>query len=367
MSKYKIATIIGARPQFVKAAVVSQALRSRCDEVIIHTGQHYDYELSGAFFEQLAIPEPSYNLEVGSSSHAQQTGDMMARIEEVLLAEKPDMVMIYGDTNSTLAAALAAVKIMLPIAHVEAGPRNYSWRVPEEVNRIVADRFSALLFCATRSSVENLEREGIRDGVIFTGDVMLDLFLSMRDRAREESTILEELDLEPGGYLIGTVHRPRNTDIDERLESIFEAFLEVEETIVLPLHPRAVKNLKRIGWYDRVASAPNVRLIKAQGYVDFLRLQLDARMILTDSGSVQREAYFAKHPCITLFPNTAWPETVEDGWNLCIDGDKDQILKAVASFQPPAEQRDVFGSGKAGEQIVDEVVKYLDDPRPIYD
>jgi UDP-N-acetylglucosamine 2-epimerase len=363
---YKVATIIGARPQFVKAAVVSQAMQSQCSEIIIHTGQHYDYELSGAFFQDLAIPQPAYNLSVGSSSHGQQTGEMLTMLEKLLIAERPDMVLLYGDTNSTLAGALAAVKLSIPIAHVEAGARNFSLRIPEEVNRVVADRLSALLFCATQTSVVNLEGEGIREGVFFTGDVMLDLHLAMRDSARASCAILEQLDVQPGEYLLATVHRPRNTDVDERLGAIFEAFLELEETLILPLHPRTVKHLHRANLYDRVANAAHIRLIKPAGYLDFLRLELNARLILTDSGGVQKEAYYCQRPCITLFHNTAWLETVEDGWNVLVDADKEQILEAVHSFAPTRPQRHVFGDGKAGEKIVGEMLNYLKHPRPIY-
>lgn len=362
----KIVTIVGARPQFVKAAVVSRVLRSYCTEIIVHTGQHYDDELSGAFFRELVIPEPEYNLGIGSDSHGRQTGEMLTCLEEVLFAERPDMVLVYGDTNSTLAGALAAVKLYIPIAHVEAGARNFSLRIPEEVNRIVTDRLSALLFCATRTSIVNLEREGIREGVIFAGDVMLDLHLAMRDVARARSSILDELRIVPGQYLLGTVHRPRNTDVDERLKAIVEAFLDLQEPLVLPLHPRMVKNLQRTHLYERIADASHIRLTKPLGYVDFLRLELDARLIVTDSGGVQREAYFCQRPCVTLFHNTAWPETVEDGWNVLVDADKERILEAVHSYQPTRPQRDVFGDGKAGEKIVRAALDYLEHPRPIY-
>jgi UDP-N-acetylglucosamine 2-epimerase len=362
---YKLVTVIGARPQFVKAAVVSRALRSRFEEVVVHTGQHYDHELSGVFFEQLGMSAPTHNLAVGSGSHAQQTADALVRIEEVLQAENPDLLLIYGDTNSTLAAALAAVKLCLPIAHVEAGPRLYSWQEPEEVNRIVADRFAALLFCATRTDVSNLEREGIRDGVFLSGDVMLDLFMTMRESARDTS-ILESLDLTPGEYLLATVHRARNTDSDERLKSIFEAFLQAEEPVVLPLHPRTLKSLQRIGWHERVADASHIHLLEPLGYVEFMNLQLDSRMIITDSGGVCREAYFAGRPCLTLFPFSAWPETVDDGWNLCVDADTEKILSAIRDFSPDHEQKSVFGNGRASEMVADAIQSYLDDPRPLY-
>ena len=363
---YKIVTIIGARPQFVKAAVVSREMQSQCTEIIVHTGQHYDYELSGAFFQDLAIPEPAYNLGIGSSSHGKQTGEMLARLEETLIAEQPDMVLVYGDTNSTLAGALVAVKLCIPIAHVEAGARNFSLRIPEEVNRIITDRISALLFCATRTSITNLEKEGIHEGVIFTGDVMLDLHARMRGAASDDLSILEKLGVAPRQYLLGTVHRPRNTDIDERLCAIFEAFLEIKEPLVLPLHPRTLKHLKRTGLYERVAGASHIHLVKPLGYLDFMRLELNARLIVTDSGGVQREAYFCQCPCVTLFHNTAWPETVKDGWNLLVDADKAQILTAVRDFQPTRPQRNVFGDGNAGAKIVKEIQHYLDHPRPIY-
>jgi len=364
-TRYKVVTIIGARPQFVKAAVVSRVLRTRCQEVLVHTGQHYDHEMSGAFFEDLQIPEPDYNLAIGSGSHGRQTGEMLGRLEQTLIDERPDMVLIYGDTNSTLAGALAAAKLHIPIAHVEAGPRNFSMRVPEEVNRLVADRLSALFFCATQTSVANLHNEGYRDGVVFTGDVMLDLHLAMRERALE-SDVLERLGVEHGRYVLATIHRPRNTDIDDRVHSIFGALMEIDEPVVLPLHPRAVSHLQRVGWYEKVASASHIRLTKPQGYLDFLRLELGARAIVTDSGGVQREAYFCQRPCVTLFPNTAWPETVDEGWNLCVDADKDRILDAVRTFVPDSPQTAAFGDGHAGEKIVDEMLKYLADPRPIY-
>ncbi|MBN1316619.1 MAG: UDP-N-acetylglucosamine 2-epimerase (non-hydrolyzing) [Anaerolineales bacterium] len=363
----KILTIVGARPQFVKAAVVSKALHSHSNEILVHTGQHYDDELSGSFFRDLVIPTPKYNLNIGSDSHGRQTGAMLASLEDVLITEKPDMVLIYGDTNSTLAGALAAVKLCIPIAHVEAGARNWNLAIPEEVNRIVADHISALLLCSTRTCITNLEKEGIREGVFFTGDVLLDLHLAARPLAYQTSTILDELDLNPSQYLLGTIHRPQNTDVDERLRAIFNALLELEETLVLPLHPRTVKNLQRASLYDRLKTAPNIRLCKPLGYLDFLRLELDARLILTDSGGVQREAYFCQRPCITLFHNTAWPETVEDGWNILVEPvNKKVILNSINTFCPTQEQRNVFGDGNAGETIVECILDYLEHPRSVY-
>lgn len=363
---YKIVTVIGARPQFIKAAVISPLLQSHCTEVIVHTGQHYDYELSEAFFLDLALPKPTYNLEVGSGPHGEQTAEMLVRLEKVLLAEQPDMVLVYGDTNSTLAGALAAVKLCMPIAHVEAGARNFSLGIPEEVNRIVTDHLSALLFCATQTCITNLEKEGIREGVFFTGDVLLDLHLAMRQHAQTASSILDELRVKPGQYLLGTIHRPQNTDVDEKLQAIVEAFLELEEPLVLPLHPRTVKHLERLHLFKKVASAPYIHLTKPLGYLDFLQLELNARLILTDSGGVQREAYFCQRPCITLFHNTAWPEAVEDGWNIVVDTDKERILQAVGHFRPAHPQRNVFGDGHAGERIVEHILYHLEHPRLIY-
>lgn len=355
----KIVTIVGARPQFVKAAVVSRLLPAHCSEVIVHTGQHYDYELSDSFFEELAIPKPAYNLGIGSGSHAQQTGEMLIALEKVLLTEQPNLVLLYGDTNSTLAGTLAAVKLGLPIAHVEAGARNFDLSLPEEINRLVTDRLSTLLFCATSSSVINLANEGLRQGVFLTGDVMLDLHLAKQPVVRETSTVLADLQLQPGQYILATIHRDRNTDVDDRLQAIFEAFLSMSETVVLPLHPRAVKNLKRIGLYDRLAAAPHLRLTKPQGYLDFVRLELDARLIITDSGGVQREAYFCQRPCLTVFDNTPWPETVEDGWNRLVEANTAKILTEVTHFQPAGPQRRIFGDGRAGEAIVHHILNYF--------
>lgn len=363
----KIVTIVGARPQFVKTAVVSQSLRAHVTEVLVHTGQHYDDELSGAFFRDLTIPEPDYNLGIGSDSHGRQTAAMLARLEEVLLIERPDMVLIYGDTNSTLAAALAAVKLCIPIAHVEAGARNFSLGIPEEVNRLVADHLSALLLCATQTCVANLEREGIREGVFFTGDVLLDLHLAARPTAYTTSTILDTLSIRPGEYILATIHRPQNTDVQERLQVICEAFMAMDETIVLPLHPRTVKYLQMTPLYQRLNATPHIRLCKPLGYLDFLRLELDARLIVTDSGGVQREAYFCQRPCVTLFHNTAWPETVEDGWNLLVEPvDKERIVHALRTFRPAQSQRHVFGDGHARDRILEHITYYLDHPRPIY-
>jgi UDP-N-acetylglucosamine 2-epimerase len=348
----KILTIVGARPQFIKAVLVSKQLRKKHTEVLVHTGQHYDRELSDIFFDELDIPEPDYNLGIGSDSHAVQTGKMMMAIEEVLLKEKPSWVLVYGDTNSTLAGALAAVKIHIPVAHVEAGPRMFDKNIPEEVNRVLTDHVSSLLFAPTQTAVDNLRKEGITEGVRLTGDIMLDSFLYFSSVAERKSKILSELGLKRKGYLLATVHRAGNTDDKQNLKSIVDAFLSVDDRIVFPIHPRTEKYLKQYGLYDRLKYAPNMTVIDPVGYLDSIMLTSNAGKILTDSGGLQKEAYFARVPCITLDETTGWVETVEDGWNTLVTSNRKKIIAAIKHFQPRGKQRNVFGDGKAAERIV---------------
>jgi len=353
VAKVKIVSIVGARPQFIKAVLVSRELRKNHKEVLVHTGQHYDTELSKIFFDELGIPKPDYNLGVGSDTHARQTARMTISIEDTLVAEKPDLVLVYGDTNSTLAGALAAVKLHIPVAHVEAGPRMFDKNIPEEINRVLTDHVSGFLFAPTQTAVDNLKREGINEGVYLTGDVMLDSFLQFSEVAKRNSAILHELGLGKGEYLLATVHRARNTEIEENLKNIVEAFSGMDEKIVFPIHPRTVKYLKQYGLYGQLRDAPNVRLIAPVGYLDSIMLTQNAKRVLTDSGGLQKEAYFSKVPCITLDEATGWPETVEDGWNILVGADKHKIVEAVKHFEPKGNQRDVFGDGKAAERIVD--------------
>lgn len=355
MRYVKIATVVGARPQFIKMAPVSKELRRNgITEVVIHTGQHYNYEMDKLFFEQLKIPEPDYNLGVGSGSHGYQTGEMLKRIEEVLVKEKPDLVLVYGDTNSTLAGALAAVKLKIPVAHVEAGLRCFDKGVPEEVNRVLTDHVSDYLFAPTEIAVRNLHRGGINEGVYLTGDVMFDALRCNIGVAERESRILEELGLKSKEYFLATVHRAENTDDKERLKSIIEAFVESSELIVFPVHPRTLKFLKAYGLYERLESSGNMILTKPVGYLDMLLLENNARKILTDSGGVQKEAYFLKVPCITLREKTEWIETVEDGWNALVGAEKDKILWAIKNFEPKGETYSYkFGDGRAAEKIAE--------------
>lgn len=320
----KIVTVVGARPQFIKAAVLSREIRKDHTEVLVHTGQHYDQNMSDIFFEELGIPAPEYNLGIGSGPHGKQTGEMLAAIEEVLLNEKPDWVLVYGDTNSTLAGALAAVKLHISVAHVEAGLRSFNRRMPEETNRVLTDHASDLLLCPTQTAVDNLEKEGVTAGVHLVGDVMYEALMWAAAQQKEPS-ILDTLDLVPGKYLLATVHRAENTDDPERLSGILAAFDQVQETLVWPVHPRTRQKLQEMGWKPAV----HVKLIEPLGYMDMAQLEKNARMILTDSGGVQKEACWLGVPCITLRDETEWVETVQSGWNRLAGVETDRILQCI--------------------------------------
>lgn len=359
----KIATVLGARPQFIKSALLSKELRKNNEEIIIHTGQHYDKEMSDIFFDEMGIPHPDYNLGIGSDTHARQTAHMMIALEKSFRCENPDLVLVYGDTNSTLAAALTASKLNIPIAHVEAGPRMFDRSVPEEVNRIVTDHVSTRLFAPTQKSVENLNNEGLFQGVYLTGDVMLDNFKYFHKKAKKSSKILATLNLEKKGYILVTAHRARNTDIKMNLKNIIKACLAIskEIPIVFPLHPRTEKFLKEYGLMDNFNDFPNLNIIKPVGYLDMLILTINAKKIVTDSGGLQKESYFAKVPCITLDSSSAWPETVEQGWNLVVGEQKylssKVLIDSILQFEPSNEQDHVFGKGDA----VIKICQKLDD------
>ena len=347
----RVLSIVGARPQFIKAAPVSRALRRVAQEVLVHTGQHYDRNLSAVFFDELHIPEPDYNLGVGSGSHGRQTGQMLIRIEEVLLKERPDWVLVYGDTNSTLAGALAAVKLHIPVAHVEAGLRSFNRMMPEEHNRVLTDHASDLLLCPTQTAVDNLAREGVVRGVHLTGDVMYDAVLYNIALAEQRSDILARLGLTPGGYALVTAHRPRNTDNPDRLRAIIAALEEIGESlpVVFPVHPRTRRALAALP----PAHLPpaNLHLIEPVGYLDMLMLEKHARLIITDSGGVQKEAYMFRVPCLTLREDTEWPETVAAGWNLLLGADRAAIVRAAHEFRPTGDPPPLFGDGHAAEHI----------------
>jgi UDP-N-acetylglucosamine 2-epimerase len=343
----KIVSIVGARPEFIQSAPVSRALRERHQEILVHTGQHYDYRMSQTFFDELGIAAPDYNLEIGSGSHGRQTAEVLARLEDVLLKERPDLVVVRGDTNSTLGGALAAAKLHIPTAHIEAGERSYDRRMPEELNRLVADALADLYFCASRSAVARLAAEGIRHGVHWTGDVMLDALLYNRPIAERRSDALARLGLTPGGYALVTIHRAANTDDPVRLGNLAAALNHAPEPVVFPAHPRTRAALGRLG----AAFGPQVRVIEPVGYFDMLTLEANARLIATDSGGVQREAYSLGKPCLTLRDETEWTETVEAGWNALAGNDPERIAHLWRTFAPPAQQPPIFGDGAAGEKI----------------
>lgn len=344
-----ILSIVGARPQFVKAAAVSRVLRQTHREILVHTGQHYDDNMSAIFFEQLGIPPADYNLGIGSGHHGAQTGAMLAEIERILLEEKPDRVLVYGDTNSTLAGALAASKLHIPVAHVEAGLRSFNRKMPEEINRILTDHIADVLLCPSQTAVDNLHTEGISTGVHLVGDVMHDALKYTVQRAESESTILADLGLAPQRYLLATVHRAENTDHEDRLRAIFGAFAALNQPIILPLHPRTAKMLKQ---FNISPENELLKLIDPIGYLDMVRLAQHARLILTDSGGLQKEAYWLNVPCITLRDETEWVETVDTGWNVLVGANQEAIISAGLDFQPPAEHPSLYGDGQAAQKMV---------------
>lgn len=348
----KIVSVVGARPQFIKLAALSRKLREKHRELILHTGQHYDDQLSKVFFQELKIPLPDFDLGIGSGNHGEQTGRMLQGIEDVLLRQRPDLVVVYGDTNSTLAGALAAAKQNIPLAHVEAGLRSYRKTMPEETNRVVADHLSDLLFCPTGTAVENLKREGITKGVYLVGDVMYDSVLQNLQMARKISSVIEKLGLRANGFYLVTIHRAENTDDQKNLEKIVDILLSIEGKLIFPAHPRVRKFLRRFNLLKRLKSKKDIQLIEAVSYWDMLILEENANFILTDSGGVQKEAFFLKTPCITLRNETEWTETVREGMNQVtgLNPKKiNRILKRDFPFKNPRTHP--FGDGKASQKI----------------
>ncbi|HJU74385.1 MAG TPA: UDP-N-acetylglucosamine 2-epimerase (non-hydrolyzing) [Gemmatimonadaceae bacterium] len=344
----KVASIVGARPQFIKAAPVSVALKEAGhNEVIVHTGQHYDPQMSDVFFSEMGIAPPDHFLAIGSGSHAEQTGRMMVAVERTLVDERPDYALVYGDTNTTLAAALAAVKLGVPLAHVEAGLRSFNRTMPEEHNRVLTDHCADLLFCPTQTAVDNLAREGIARGVHLVGDVMYDSVLHFAQRAQQRSRVLDSLGVLPGAYLLATVHRAYNTDDPAVLERLLHALDAIGEPVIFPLHPRT---RARLGAHNNARR--HVRLVDPVGYLDMLTLEKHARVILTDSGGVQKEAFFFQVPCVTLRPETEWVETVNTGWNVLAGSDPMAIVAAArAARKPPGTSPQIFGDGTAARRI----------------
>tara|TARA_E500000331_G_scaffold354778_1_gene408642 strand:+ start:2187 stop:3281 length:1095 start_codon:yes stop_codon:yes gene_type:complete len=362
----KIVTVVGARPQFVKAAAVSRAIRnsyqSKANEIIVHTGQHYDENMSAIFFEELDIPRPKYNLDVSNLSHGKMTGRMLELIEEVLISEQPDCVLIYGDTNSTLAGALAAAKLQIPIAHVEAGLRSFNMRMPEEINRLVADRLSSQLFCPTSTAAANLANEGITSGVQTVGDVMYDAALFYKKRSLESQSILDALDVSGKEFILATCHREENTDSPERLLEILSALRTVGDDfrVIFPLHPRTRKIIKDRKLFHLLE---NVTVTEPLSFLEMMALEQSATIIITDSGGVQKEAFFFGVPCLTMRNETEWVETTDANANILVGADSRLVVQSVANlesgeWQPNFDGRP-YGHGNSAEAIVDSLVTNL--------
>jgi UDP-GlcNAc3NAcA epimerase len=373
-------TIIGARPQIIKAAALSRAIRNQFDdrirEILVHTGQHYDTNMSEVFFQELGIPRPVYNMGVGSGSHGKQTADMISLTEQVLLEEKPDFVVLYGDTNSTLAGSVAASKLHIPVVHVEAGLRSFNKSMPEEINRIVCDHTSTLLFSPTRAAINNLIREGFNPhaappytpdnpGIFHCGDIMYDNSLYFSETAEIKSSILSDYGLKKNNFILGTIHRDNNTDDPDRLTSIFSALNTIAAdhkiAIVMPLHPRTSKLLEQNienSLYKRIRTNRFIRIIPPTSFFDIIALEKNCRMVMTDSGGLQKEAYFFQKPVIILRPETEWVEIVENGAGIITDADKERIINAFNYFigNPALDFSPVFGDGRAAEFICSKIL-----------
>jgi UDP-GlcNAc3NAcA epimerase len=353
----KILTVVGARPQFIKAATVSRVVREQhqgiIEECLVHTGQHFDDNMSRVFFDELDIPYPKYNLAIAGGGHGEMTGRMMGQLEAVLLDERPDWVLVYGDTNSTLAGALAAVKLHIPVAHVESGLRSFNMRMPEEVNRILSDRISSLLFCPTITAVENLAREGLIAGVFNVGDVMFDAAVHYKRLAIETSRVHERLGISSGqSFVLATCHRAENTDDAERLHGILSALSAIasRQTLVLPMHPRTRKAIDRFGLESLLSE---VCITEPLPFLDMVALEQTAAVVLTDSGGVQKEAFFYGIPCVTMRDETEWTETLHNGWNTLAGADTDRILAAYAEATRYRPERGAhYGNGRAAQGVL---------------
>ncbi|MBC8376171.1 MAG: UDP-N-acetylglucosamine 2-epimerase (non-hydrolyzing) [FCB group bacterium] len=346
----KLVTIIGARPQFVKASVISKALRDAGHtEILVNTGQHYDDNMARIFFEEMGIPKPDYDLGVGSGTHASQTASTLVGIEKILFIEKPDFIIVFGDTNATVAGALAAAKCHIKIVHIEAGLRSYNRKMPEEINRVVTDVLSDLLFVPTQVAVDNLNREGITSGIYIVGDVMVDALITYTKIAEKKSHVLKELSLEKEKFLLMTIHRPSNADSDERLLSILKEVSRIDLPVIFPVHPRSRTRVEKL----ISQTDGNIRIIDPVGYLDMMMLEKYASIIITDSGGVQKEAYLHKTPCLTVRGETEWVETVRDGWNYIVGDQLEQISILSNNFPKPKEWHPHYGDGTSSARIVE--------------
>ncbi len=353
----KIVTVVGARPQFIKCACLCRELRKVAAEVLVHTGQHYDDNMSDAFFRELEIPQPDYHLGIGSGLHGNQTGRMLQAIEEVLQKEKPDYVLVYGDTNSTLAGAPAGAKLQVPGAHAEGGLRSFNKKMPEEINRVLTDHMADLLFCPTQTAVQNLEREGIREGVHLVGDVMIDAVFYYGQKAEAGSRVLERCGLKPKAYALATVHRAENTDDPDRFFSIFSALDQIAREglpVLVPLHPRSRKQME-----SHHFDSANLQIVEPVSYLDMLQLEKKAKAILTDSGGVQKEACVFQVPCITLREETEWVETVEAGWNVLAGTHSENIVQTFRKIKNGFHLPEGYGAGagNAAKKIIETLIQ----------
>jgi UDP-N-acetylglucosamine 2-epimerase len=347
----KIASVVGARPNFIKLIPIHKAISKTFDHTIIHTGQHYDYELSEIFFKEFNLPKPNFDLDVGSGTACFQISEMIKKLEQVFLSSNFDLVIVYGDTNSTFAGALAANRCGIKVIHVEAGLRSFDRRMPEENNRILTDNISEYLLAPTKTAVKNLNRENVSGQIIYTGDISVEI-VKEAVKVSSRSKILDDLQLEPKSYVLCTMHRAENTSSDDSLLSVIHAFEILSEiSIVFPIHPRTENILKEKKLYERLKKCSNVKLIKPVGYIDFVKLMQNARKIVTDSGGIQKEAYLLSVPCITIRDNTEWVETVEAGWNILTGVHTKKIVKAVRDWMPSRTLKPIFGNGQTSNVI----------------
>jgi UDP-GlcNAc3NAcA epimerase len=358
----RVLTVVGNRPQFIKAAAVSGALRAAHEEVLIHTGQHFDDELSGAFFRELALPAPDRWLGVAGGSNTSQVARMLSALGPVLGEVEPEAVLVYGDTNSTLAGALAGAQVGRPVAHVEAGMRSFDRTMPEELNRVVTDHVASLLLCSSEVAAANLRAEGVAGAVEVVGDVMVDVALGVQPRARERADLVTARGVSPGSYVLATAHRAGNVDDPARLARLVELLVAVPVPVVLALHPRTETRLVSGGLLQRLRDGGRVIVVPPLGYLELTALLCHAQAVLTDSGGLQKEAYLAGVPCITLRDRTEWTETVEQGWNVLVDLDRDAALAALDGFErrPPGEHPALYGDGRAGERVVAALTLHLE-------
>jgi UDP-GlcNAc3NAcA epimerase len=354
----KILSVIGNRPQFIKAAAVSPRLREIHDEILVHTGQHFDDELSAVFFRELGIPAPDRELGISLGSNTSQTSRMLAALEPLIAEVTPEIVLVYGDTNSTLAGALAGAQGGVPVAHVEAGMRSFDRAMPEELNRVLTDHASAVLLCSSQVAVENLQQERIVGAIELVGDVMVDVALEVQPRARERVDLVRARGIVPGEYVLATAHRAGNVDRPDRLQRLVELLLSVPGPLVLPLHPRTEARLCQAGLLERLARGDGIVITPPLGYLELTALLCNARAVLTDSGGLQKEAYLAGIKCVTLRPSTEWVETVQQGWNVLVDLDAHAAVRALQA-PPPGDRPPLYGDGRAGARVADALTLHL--------